>query len=218
MDPVQQPPRPPILNITGAKVALGPYRRDLLPLYLKWMNDFAVTRTLGNAPRPMPLEAEEAWYEQVTRDERTVGFTIYERTTWRPIGTTALAHVDHRQRTAEFGIVIGEKDAWGKGYGTEATVLLLDYGFTALGLHNILLQVYSDHERAIRAYTRAGFRVIGRRREAHRRGGRVYDIIAMDCLASEFHSPVLYQVLVQPPSGDPKAHADPQVEPRVPLD
>ncbi len=199
MDTGQQPPQPPIINITGEKVAFGPHRRDLVPLYLKWMNDFEVTRTLALPPRPMTLEAEEAWYDQATRDERAVGFTIYERATLRPIGNTSLVKIDHRHRTAEFGILIGEKDCWGQGYGTEATVLMLDYGFTALGLQNILLHVYSDNERGIRAYTRAGFREIGRRREAHRRGGRAYDVIYMDCLASEFQSSVLYQILMPPP-------------------
>jgi RimJ/RimL family protein N-acetyltransferase len=53
-----------------------------------------------------------------------------------------------------------------------------------------MLEVYSFNERAIRAYLRAGFKVLGRRREAHRVGDRVYDIVYMDCLAGEFQSPL----------------------------
>lgn len=184
-----------VINITGDTVALGPHRRDLLPLYQKWVNDFEVVRTLALGFRPMTLEAEEAWYTRAGADQRDAAFTIYERETLRPIGNTALHNVDHHHRTAEFGILIGEKDYWGKGYGTETTRLMLDYGFTALGLHNIALTVYSFNERGIRAYTRAGFREIGRRREARRMGGRAYDIVLMDCLASEFQSPVLYRLL-----------------------
>lgn len=190
-----RPAEQPVLNIVGDKVALGPLRRDLLPLYQRWVNDFAVARTLALCCRPLTLEAEEAWYDSTSRSQSNVGFTIYERTTLRPIGTTGLKHVDHRHGTAEFGIAIGERDCWGQGYGTEATILMLDYGFTVLGLHNIMLQVYAFNERAIRAYLRAGFREIGRRRQAHRLGRHAYDVVLMDCLASEFQSPLLRGLL-----------------------
>ena len=175
----------PILNITGENVALGPVRRDLLPLYQRWINDFEVTRTLGARLRPMTWEAEEAWYEQSSKGD-DAHFTIYERATMRPIGNTGLHDIDHLHRTAEFGILIGEKECWGKGYGTETTRLMLDYGFNALGLHNIMLTAFSFNERGLRAYTRAGFREIGRRREAFRLAGRAYDVVYMDCLATEF--------------------------------
>ena len=69
-------------------------------------------------------------------------FTIYERETLRPVGNTALHGVDHRNRSATFGILIGEPECRGKGYGTESTRLMLDYAFTALGLHNVMLTVF----------------------------------------------------------------------------
>jgi diamine N-acetyltransferase len=190
------PDRPPILNITGDKVALGPIRRDLVPLYQRWMNDFEVTRTLSAGFRPITWEAEEAWFEGASRRDREVTFTIYERAAMRPIGTTALHDVDLHNRTAVFGLLIGDKDCWGKGFGTETTRLMLDYGFTCLGLHNIMLSVYSFNERGIRAYTRAGFREIGRRREAIRLGSRPFDEVLMDCLATEFQSPALSALLL----------------------
>jgi RimJ/RimL family protein N-acetyltransferase len=181
----------PIVNMEGEQVVLGPRRRELLPLYLKWVNDFVVTRALEVGLGPITMQAEEAWYERTAKDERNVGFTIYERATMRPIGNTGLHEVDYLHGTATFGIAIGETDCWGKGYATEVTRLMLDYGFTALGLHNILLTVFSYNERAIRVYLRAGFREIGRRREARRLAGQAYDVIYMDCLATEFRSPVL---------------------------
>jgi diamine N-acetyltransferase len=192
-----EPARPdgPIVNIMGEKVALGPHRRDLLPLYQRWVNDFEVTRTLAVGWRPITSESEETWYARVSQSDREIGFTIYERASLRPIGNTGLHDVDHLHRTATFGILIGEKDCWGKGYGTEATVLTLDYAFTGLGLHNVMLTVYADNERGLRAYTRAGFRVIGRRREALRRGGQACDVVYMDCLATEFEGSVLRRLL-----------------------
>jgi RimJ/RimL family protein N-acetyltransferase len=188
------PDRPPILNITGEKVALGPIRRDLLPMYQRWINDFEVTRTLAAGFRPITWEAEEAWFEGASRRDREVILTIYERATMRPIGNTGLHDLDPHNRTATFGLLIGEKECWGKGYGTETTRLMLDYGFTCLGLHNIMLSVYSFNERGIRAYIRAGFQEIGRRRQAIRLGSQAFDEVLMDCLATEFQSPVLHRL------------------------
>jgi RimJ/RimL family protein N-acetyltransferase len=111
----------PIFNIAGDLVALGPLRRDLLPLYQRWINDLGTMRTLGLAPLPMTSEKEQDWYERQSRTEDDAPFTIYERETLRPIG---------------------EPECRGKGYGTETTRLMLDYAFTALGLHNVMLTVF----------------------------------------------------------------------------
>ena len=191
----------PVVNIVGEKVALGPCRRDLMPLYDRWFNDFEVGMPYFLQLRPHTREAREAWYEQLANDDPTVTyFQIYERTTMRPIGRTMLYQIDLFERTADFGILIGERDCWGKGYGTETAILMLDYGFTLLRLHNIMLRVDSYNERAIRAYKRAGFREFGRRHEARRRGERTYDIVHMECLAADFHHSRLHSLL---PEGEP---------------
>ena len=175
----------PILNIIGASVALGPLRRDLLPHYERWMNDFDVTKTLSVGWLAMTSESEFEWYEQASRASNQVTFTVYERPELRPIGNAGLTDIDFRHGTAEFGIMIGEKDCWGKGYGTEVTRLVVDYAFTGLGLHNVFLRCYATNEAGIRAYTRAGFKLIGRRRESRRRGLEWVDTILMDCLVSD---------------------------------
>jgi diamine N-acetyltransferase len=183
-------PEAPILNIEGKLVALGPMRRDLIPAYLRWINDFGTTRFLSIQPRPMTLEEETAWYDRSVREDQFV-FTIYERATGRPVGNCDLFAVDFRNRRAEVGIMIGEPDARGRGYGTEAMRLLLDFGFTALGLHSIMLDTYEYNHAARRCYEKVGFREIGRRRESNWSNGRFWDKIYMDILASEFESPVL---------------------------
>ena len=186
----------PVLNIVGERVALGPLREDLLPVYGRWINDFGTIRMLGLPPAPVTAEKERDWYEDRSKAENDLMFTIYERATLRPIGHTDLFHVDYRNRTAEWGILIGEADARGKGYGTETARLMLDYAFTALGLHNVMLTVFEFNAAGIRAYEKAGFKPIGRRRECRVMGGEVYDEVYMDCLASEFESPVLGRVFV----------------------
>jgi RimJ/RimL family protein N-acetyltransferase len=189
--------RDPVLSVVGERVALGPLHRGLLPLLWRWENDVGLAALTGDPARPLTPEAIEADYERYAKAERpdAARFAIYERATLRPIGTAGLIRIDHLHRTAEFGIGIGEADCWGKGYGTEATRLVLDYAFTALGLHNVALRVFAFNERAIRAYRRAGFKEIGRRREAHRLGERAFDELLMDCLATEFPGAVLRDLL-----------------------
>jgi len=200
----------PIYTVRGERVALGPPRRDQIDLWLRWYNDLEVTRTLG-ASRVITREMEERFYEEATQEKqqgKAVSFAIYELETGRPIGTCSLREIDHQNGTATFGIAIGEKECWNRGYGTEATRLTLDYAFHALGLHNVLLQVYANNLRGARAYEKAGFRVIGRRRGARRLGQRRMDVILMDAVADDFTSPVLERLLhapQEPPDGGTSA-------------
>ena len=193
-----EPPRTddqqPIINIVGEKVALGPIRRDLTHLFQTWSNDFKVRRFEG-LMLPISLESSEDLYSRISKDENQAYFVVYEKTQLRPIGNAGLAGIDHANRTAEFFIMIGDKESWGKGYGTEVTRLMLDYGFTCLGLHSVHLRVFATHERGIRAYRRAGFRMAGRWRQAKRRGDRAYDFVLMDCLATEFGDGALSHLL-----------------------
>ncbi len=185
----------PIVNIEGELVSLGPLRRDLIPLYLRWINDFGTTRTLSIQNRPMTLEEETAWFEGHVSKSGEYAFTIYERSSGVPIGNCDLIKVDFRNRRGEVGLMIGEPEARGKGYGTEAMKLLLDFAFTALGLNSVMLQYYEFNPAARRCYEKAGFRESGRWRQSLWSGGRFWDQIFMDVLAAEFESPVLRSIL-----------------------
>jgi RimJ/RimL family protein N-acetyltransferase len=104
------------------------------------------------------------------------------------IGNCGFIDIDYVNKTAETGIFIGNKNYWNKGYGTEALSLLLDYGFKALNLHNIMLRVYEFNERAIRCYQKTGFKHIGKRREALHRNLEKHNIIFMDILQNDFYA------------------------------
>jgi diamine N-acetyltransferase len=186
-------PEQPVLNLVGDKVALGPVTRDVLPLWLRWENDFELTRLDGGKMPVMTLDRLEALFDEGLKSpgDGSVRFLVYERASLRPIGTTNLDSIDRHHRKAEFGISIGERDCWGRGYGTEATRLTLDYAFTVLGLYSVVLYTAAYNERAVRAFARAGFREVGRRRQALRLGDRFHDEVVMDCLAAEFDSPLL---------------------------
>jgi diamine N-acetyltransferase len=188
-------PTTPIINIRGEQVALGPMVRELLPRYTRWRNDLDMMRQLDYG-RPWTLEQETARYEALAADAGTTRFTLYTVEDWWPIGIVALNDIDQRNQTCEFSIVIGEPDARQRGYGTEATRLALDFAFTALGLHSVMLRVFAYNPAAQRAYIKAGFREFARRTEAQLLGGRYWDVIYMECLAREFESPVLREIFV----------------------
>jgi diamine N-acetyltransferase len=184
----------PIVNIVGKKVALGPLSRELVPLLTRWSNELASRRNIGT-PLPRTLEWRAARYERDALGEDGVDFVVYARAAWQPIGTVSLFDIDYRNGSANFGILIGEPDRRGKGYGTEATRLMLDYAFTALGLRNVGLTVAEWNVAGQRAYAWAGFNEFGRRRSCRWMGGRWWDDVHMDAIASEFVSPILGAVL-----------------------
>lgn len=191
---MSEQPDAPIINVRGELVGLGPIRREHIPLYQRWMNDFETTRFLDFQPRPMTLEQETGWYESAATGDGII-FTIYELATGRPIGNCDIQNLDVRNRRAQLGILIGEPEARGKGYGTEAMRLLADFAFTVLNLHSLMLWTYEYNIAGQRCYAKVGFREMGRRRASRWHAGRYWDEIAMDLLASEFESPVLRALL-----------------------
>jgi RimJ/RimL family protein N-acetyltransferase len=185
----------PLLNLRGEKVALGPLRRELIPAYNRWINEFEGAFTLCGQLDPVTLDQRTDFYERSCRQPEPWTFTIYELATLRPVGMTWLFLLERTARAGFVGIDIGEKADRGRGYGSEALALVMDYGFHALGLRSLELTVVASNLRGVRAYQRAGFRIIGRRREAVYVGSRRDDFLYMQCLASEFCSPALAQIV-----------------------
>ncbi len=183
-----------VINVSGDLVAIGPLRRDLVTLYHQWNNDFVTSRTIGLS-WPTTLEQECERYVARTQDSHAVWFTIYKCQDLRPVGLAWLYEIDHRHARASFGISIGDEHDRGHGFGTEATCLTLDYAFNALGVQNVMLTVLAFNNAGVRAYERAGFKVFGRRHHCSHANGQLHDLIYMECLSSEFTSPVLGRLL-----------------------
>lgn len=108
-----------IVNITGELVLLGPLRRDLFPVYTRWHNDPEIGRQGSSNPQIRSLEAQTSWFERQMMSENSARFTIHDRVTKQPIGMTGLKDIDHRARSCESSILIGEKDFHGRRYGAE---------------------------------------------------------------------------------------------------
>lgn len=185
----------PIITVSGDKVALGPIHRGLIDINHRWINQLETTRFLQMGV--MSLEAEENWYESISKSTDVVYLAIYEATTMQPVGGVNLHNINKEHRKAELGIMIGERSLRGKGYGTEAVRLMCDFGFNAIGLNSIMLLTSGWNIAGQRAYEKAGFKEIGRRREARWFAGRYWDDIYYDILASEFESPVVREIILE---------------------
>lgn len=176
--------------IIGERIRLRAINREDLPRFVTWLNDPEVRQGLTHF-QPFSMEDEEDWYEGMRKrplEEHPLVIEIPVGEEWQPIGNCALFGFDWRVRQAEFGIFIGAKEHWDKGYGTEALKLFLKYGFETLNLNRISLRVYENNPRAIRSYEKAGLIPEGRLRQGHFQDGEYIDVILMSILRSEWIS------------------------------
>jgi diamine N-acetyltransferase len=180
--------------IYGERIRLRGVEKEDLPMFVRWLNDPDVIQGLL-VHNPVSQAEEENWFERMIKrppDEHVLGIEVREKDidagteTWRLIGTLAFDSIDWRNRSAEFGIMIGEKTYWNQGYGTEAVRLLAQHGFKTLNLNRIFLHVFENNPRAIRVYEKDGFISEGRERHAEFRDGRYIDELRMSMLKDEF--------------------------------
>jgi RimJ/RimL family protein N-acetyltransferase len=171
--------------LKGLRVVLRPLEMDDIHKLLQWVNDPEVRRHLGRV-LPVSEEQERAWLSQQGQDATQVVLGIQDEKSGKLIGNTGLHGINWIDRTAEWGILIGEKEQQGRGYGTEACLVMLDYAFNTLYLHTVQLRVHADNARGIRCYERVGFRRAGTLRQAVFREGRHQDAHLYDMLRTEF--------------------------------
>ena len=114
---------------------------------------------------PFTVEGHENWIRTQIDTGRVVQFIICESFDSRAIGSVYFRDIDHKKQCAEYGIFIGEDDAIGKGYGTQAAELALSYAFEKLGLKEVFLRVFADNIGARKSYEKAGFRLIEGKKE-----------------------------------------------------
>ncbi len=172
--------------LTGTNVVLRRHLAANLGAFQRWYADPEVVRLTRYQDGPMRPEEIERFFAVRALGPESLAMAIHVRSDDRLIGTCALSQLDADNGSALFHITIGEKDTWGRGYGTEATRLMIDHAFGGLGLHRVGLAVFSFNDRAIRSYRSCGFVVEGRAREAIWRDGRWWDEISMSILDSDW--------------------------------
>jgi RimJ/RimL family protein N-acetyltransferase len=172
--------------LIGDLVVLRRHVPENVAAFRRWYGDPEIARLARYQPSPMRPEEIDHFFEARVVGPDALAMAVHEKATDRLIGTCAFSQLDGENGSALYHITIGEADAWGHGYGTEATRLMLDHAFGTLSLHRIALFVFEFNERAIRAYRRCGFVVEGRSRESIWRDGRWWDELAMSVLESDW--------------------------------
>jgi RimJ/RimL family protein N-acetyltransferase len=159
-----------------------------LKAFERWYSDPDVARLTRYQDGPMRRDEIERFFTARVVGPDSLALAVHVKSTGRLVGTCAFSQLDADNGSALYHITIGEKDAWGRGYGTEATRLMLGHAFDTLGLHRIALSVFEFNTRAIRSYRRCGFQLEGRAREAIWREGRWWDEISMSILQSDWEA------------------------------
>lgn len=174
--------------IYGERIRLRGAERSDLEKFVEWVNDPEVTAGL-TLFLPMSSVDEEKWFEGVMQrpqEQKPLVIDMKDGDGWCLIGNSSFFDFDWVARSAEVGIMIGEKSVWNQGYGTEVMTLLLRHGFKTLNLNRIYLHVYAKNERAIRTYEKVGFVHEGRKRQAVYKNGEFNDILFMSVLREEW--------------------------------
>lgn len=172
--------------LTGELVTLRRHAPQNVAAFRRWYADPEIARLARYQQAPMRPDEIDRFFAARVVGPDALAMAVHERATNRLVGTCAFSQLDGDNGSALYHITIGESDAWGRGYGTEATRLMIDHAFGTLGLHRIALFVFEFNERAIRAYRRVGFVVEGRSRESVWRDGRWWDELAMSILESDW--------------------------------
>ncbi|MDR0964342.1 MAG: UDP-4-amino-4,6-dideoxy-N-acetyl-beta-L-altrosamine N-acetyltransferase [Clostridium sp.] len=137
-------------------IYLRPVTWEDMPLLIAWRNSADVRRYFIYQ-EPFTLEGQAQWMKAKLETGLAVQMLVCMRENDQPVGCVYLSDIDHKHHKAEYGIYLGEPSVRGKGIGTLAAKLLLQYGFEQLALHKIYLRVLADNEAAIRSYEKAGF-------------------------------------------------------------
>ena len=175
--------------IEGEHVRLRKLERTDLPTLHRWMNDREVMAWARFSPDHMvSLAALEKEYEKelAGEDHERATFFVEDRETGKAIGWTTVRTWDRKHVNANLGIGLGEKEFWGRGYGTEAVSLLLGIVFDQQGWHRAELYTLVENERAIRSAEKCGFRRCGLEHESTFYDGSHHDVVEMELLRSEW--------------------------------
>lgn len=172
------------LHLDGAKVTLRALTEDHTSLIVRWRNNPEVSRNLYTQTEITESSHLRYFHAQVATG-CCAQFVIYINESMKPIGSVFLKNIDTQSHKAEYGIFIGEDEARGRGYGSEAARLIIQYGFHLLNLNRIYLSVFSENHAAISSYEKVGFHQEGQLRQDFCRNGKYYDVVLMAMLAAE---------------------------------
>jgi len=165
-------------KVEGERIYLRLLREsDATQEYCNWLNDPEVNKYLET--REATIEDVKKYIKERIDSANCFFMGIFDKKNDKHIGNIKLEPIDWDKKSGITGILIGDKDYWGKGIGTEATKLMVDYGFNELGLKEIELGVISENKAAIKVYENVGFVVDHIEKKAKKHGDIFYDMIVM---------------------------------------
>lgn len=171
--------------LKGKLVLLRPMKPEDVARHHEFHQNVELYGLDSTYPRVSPLEHAQGFYESRTRyDENIAPFAM--EADGKYIGYCSLMNLQNRYGNLELGIMIGDPEYWGRGYGRDAVKLLLHYGFHYLGARRIALTTHAKNERAIRSYLACGFVEDGRPRKAVWIEGEYVDLVDMSILREEW--------------------------------
>lgn len=173
--------------LIGESVYLRPFRRSDLSYVQRWYRDPEMRKLVGETA-PMSRAEAEKWYRRVRADKDRMWFAVVLREGDRVIGESGLLRMFRPWRCTDMTVIIGDKDAWGKGYGSEAGRLVLDYAFRKLRFHRVSIGVVGFNKRALRFWEGLGFKKEGVWRDGYFCDGQYSDFIMMSILEDEYLS------------------------------
>lgn len=172
------------MEIVGATIRLRPLEKRDIELKVKWYNDPQVNKTLI-LNEELELAKSLEWFDKAVCNDSRRDFII-ETKDGEPVGLIGLLGIDRRHGTAECFCVIGEKKFWGKGIGTQAHSLLIQWAFEEWNLHKIWAVVYTNNAAVLKIIEKLGFKVEGTLREEKYIGGKRIDLFRIGVLRNEF--------------------------------
>ena len=147
----------------GELVRLVPLNKEKhLENAVLWLNDPEVTQWLLIGDYPLTKLAEEAYFDRFNEvNEKDVAWAI-ETLEGKHIGFSGLHEINQFHKTAISGTVLGDKEAWGSGYGTDAARVRARYAFEVLGLRLILSGILDGNTRSLRMQEKVGYQIVGK--------------------------------------------------------
>ncbi|MCX4821300.1 GNAT family N-acetyltransferase [Streptomyces sp. NBC_01142] len=171
--------------LTGEKVLLRPFTADDVPTMTEILEDFEVRKFTGSMDATFDEQHLRSWYSSRHDQADRIDLAVVDRVTGELVGEVVLNEWDEPNRSCNFRTLIGPKGR-GRGCGTEAAQLTVDYGFEQLGLHRISLHIFTFNPRAHRVYEKVGFVAEGTERETLLHEGEWVDSIRMSFLDREW--------------------------------
>lgn len=175
------------LELSGHKVHLKKLDTEYLETYWTALKSSSIESMVFTGTQQIFNKTDiERYFETVSSDRSRIDFLVFAQERDELVGEVVISDMDRINRSAGLRIAINDKDNFSKGYGTEALILALNYGFGMMNLHRIELEVLTFNERAIHTYEKVGFRREGIKREGSYYNHQYQDLITMSILEDEF--------------------------------